>query len=192
MTALSAFAAIFAATGGGPRLGHRDPEPLRLSHVLHPSWTSCPATARSLVAGRLLSITLAISSFMFRLRAVQRPARRCAVLLLAAFAGVGLSIWAFPVDLGPADLVQDRARRARLSARSRSSPTLDNYREVIFGSSSILPNLWSSLVGLGGGHGAHDVFAVPRRLRHGAAALSGQARLRLLRAGDADAAAGRA
>ena len=35
MTALSAFAAIFAATGGGPGLGDRDPEPVRVSHLVH-------------------------------------------------------------------------------------------------------------------------------------------------------------
>ena len=35
MTALSAFAAIFAATGGGPGLVDRDPEPVCLSHLVH-------------------------------------------------------------------------------------------------------------------------------------------------------------
>jgi multiple sugar transport system permease protein len=99
-------------------------------------------------------------------------------LLLAAFAGVGLSIWAFPVIWGL--LTSFKTERDVLAYPPVwiFKPTLDNYREVIFGSSSILPNLWSSLVVSVAATVFTMLFAVPAayamaRLRYPAKRASG-------------------
>jgi ABC-type glycerol-3-phosphate transport system permease component len=99
-------------------------------------------------------------------------------LLLAAFAGVGLSIWAFPVIWGL--LTSFKTERDVLAYPPVwiFKPTLDNYREVIFGSSSILPNLWSSLVVSAAATALTMLFAVPAayamaRLRYPAKRASG-------------------
>jgi ABC-type glycerol-3-phosphate transport system permease component len=99
-------------------------------------------------------------------------------LLLAAFAGVGLSIWAFPVIWGL--LTSFKTERDVLAYPPVwiFKPTLDNYREVIFGSSSILPNLWSSLVVSVAATAFTMLFAVPAayamaRLRYPAKRASG-------------------
>jgi multiple sugar transport system permease protein len=71
------------------------------------------------------------------------PLRR---LALWAVAGMLLAVWAFPVIWGL--LTSFKTERDVLAYPPvwLFKPTLDNYREVLFGSSSILPNLWSSLV----------------------------------------------
>jgi ABC-type glycerol-3-phosphate transport system permease component len=99
-------------------------------------------------------------------------------LLLAAFAGVGLSIWAFPVIWGL--LTSFKTERDVLAYPPvwLFKPTLDNYREVIFGSSSIMPNLWSSIVVSVATTALTMVFAVPAayamaRLRYPAKRASG-------------------
>jgi ABC-type glycerol-3-phosphate transport system permease component len=99
-------------------------------------------------------------------------------LLLAAFAGVGLSIWAFPVIWGL--LTSFKTERDVLAYPPVwiFKPTLDNYREVIFGSSSILPNLWSSVVVSVAATALTMLFAVPAayamaRLRYPAKRASG-------------------
>jgi multiple sugar transport system permease protein len=99
-------------------------------------------------------------------------------LLLAAFAGVGLSIWAFPVIWGL--LTSFKTERDVLAYPPvwLFRPTLDNYREVIFGSSSIMPNLWSSIVVSVATTVLTMVFAVPAayamaRLRYPAKRASG-------------------
>lgn len=70
-------------------------------------------------------------------------ARRIA---LAAGAGLLLSVWAFPVLW--ALLTSFKSERDVLAYPPVFSfePTLAHYREVLFGASSILPNLWSSVV----------------------------------------------
>ena len=70
-------------------------------------------------------------------------ARRVA---LAAVAGIVLAVWAFPVVWGL--LTSFKSERDVLAYPPvwLFKPTLDNYREVMFGASSILPNLWSSFV----------------------------------------------
>lgn len=66
--------------------------------------------------------------------------------LLWLMAGLLLAVWAFPVLW--ALLTSFKSERDVLAYPPvwRFTPTLDNYREVLFGTSSILPNLWSSLV----------------------------------------------
>lgn len=65
---------------------------------------------------------------------------------LAACAGAGLAIWAFPVVWGL--LTSFKTERDVLAYPPvwLFRPTLDNYREVIFGASSIVPNLASSFI----------------------------------------------
>jgi len=67
-------------------------------------------------------------------------------ITLAAVAGVGLSVWALPVIWGL--LTSFKTERDVLAYPPvwLFKPTLDNYREVIVGASSILPNLVSSLI----------------------------------------------
>ncbi len=67
-------------------------------------------------------------------------------LALAAVAGVGVAVWVFPVLWGL--LTSFKTERDVLAYPPvwLFKPTLDNYREVIFGASSIVPNLWSSFV----------------------------------------------
>ena len=67
-------------------------------------------------------------------------------LALWAVAGMLLAVWAFPVIWGL--LTSFKTERDVLAYPPVwiFKPTLDNYREVIFGTSSILPNLWSSVV----------------------------------------------
>jgi ABC-type glycerol-3-phosphate transport system permease component len=66
--------------------------------------------------------------------------------LLWLMAGLLLAVWAFPVLW--ALLTSFKSERDVLAYPPvwRFAPTLDNYREVLFGTSSILPNLYSSLV----------------------------------------------
>jgi ABC-type glycerol-3-phosphate transport system permease component len=65
---------------------------------------------------------------------------------LWAMAGLLLAGWAFPVIWGL--LTSFKTERDVLAYPPvwLFQPTLDNYREVLFGTSSILPNLWSSVV----------------------------------------------
>src|SRR5512144_9947 len=65
---------------------------------------------------------------------------------LLAVAGLLVSVWAFPVLW--ALLTSFKTERDVLAYPPVLvfAPTLANYREVLFGSSSILPNLWSSVV----------------------------------------------
>jgi multiple sugar transport system permease protein len=67
-------------------------------------------------------------------------------LALWAVAGMLLAVWAFPVIWGL--LTSFKTERDVLAYPPvwLFTPTLDNYREVIFGTTSILPNLWSSIV----------------------------------------------
>ena len=72
-----------------------------------------------------------------------RPARMVA---LYALAGTVLAVWAFPVVWGL--LTSFKTERDVLASPPVwiFAPTLANYRDVLFGASSIVPNLFSSLV----------------------------------------------
>lgn len=69
--------------------------------------------------------------------------RRMALFVVA---GLLVSVWAFPVLW--ALLTSFKTERDVLAYPPVVvfAPTLANYREVLFGSSTILPNLWSSVV----------------------------------------------
>ena len=65
---------------------------------------------------------------------------------LYVVSGLLVSVWAFPVLW--AFLTSFKTERDVLAYPPMFffTPTLSNYKEVLFGTSSILPNLWSSLV----------------------------------------------
>ena len=59
----------------------------------------------------------------------------------AAVAGVGLAVWAFPVLWGLLTSFKTERDVLAYPPMFVFEPTLANYREVIFGASSIVPNL---------------------------------------------------
>jgi ABC-type glycerol-3-phosphate transport system permease component len=67
-------------------------------------------------------------------------------LMLFTAAGLLLTVWAFPVIWGV--LTSFKTERDVLAYPPVwiFTPTLDNYRAVLSGADSILPNLWSSIV----------------------------------------------
>ncbi len=104
-----------------------------------------------------------------------RPARAI-VLWLAT--GLLLAAWVFPVLWGLLTSFKTERDVLAYPPKVFFTPTLDNYREVIFGSSSILPNLWSSLVVSTWATLLTMIFAVPAsyalaRLRYPAKRASG-------------------
>lgn len=72
-----------------------------------------------------------------------KPLRKAA---LWAVALALLTVWAFPVLWGLLTSFKTERDVLAYPPKLIFTPTLDNYREVIFGGSSILPNLWSSMV----------------------------------------------
>jgi multiple sugar transport system permease protein len=97
---------------------------------------------------------------------------------LFAVAGLIVSLWAFPVLW--ALLTSFKSERDVLAYPPTLvfAPTLANYREVLFGSSTILPNLWSSIVVSFSATVLTMLFAIPAayalaRLRYPARKASG-------------------
>ncbi|MCE3273765.1 carbohydrate ABC transporter permease [Ramlibacter sp.] len=97
---------------------------------------------------------------------------------LFAVAGLIVSMWAFPVLW--ALLTSFKSERDVLAYPPTLvfAPTLANYREVLFGSSTILPNLWSSMVVSFSATLLTMLFAIPAayalaRLRYPAKKASG-------------------
>lgn len=66
----------------------------------------------------------------------------------AAWLGAALllAVWALPVLWGLLTSFKTERDVLAYPPKVFFAPTLDNYRAVIFGSSSIVPNLWSSMV----------------------------------------------
>ena len=99
-------------------------------------------------------------------------------IALYAVAGCGLAVWAFPVIWGLMTSFKTERDVLAYPPKFVFTPTLDNYREVLFGASSILPNLWSSIVVASGATLLTMLFAVPAayalaRLRYPAKKASG-------------------
>jgi multiple sugar transport system permease protein len=65
---------------------------------------------------------------------------------LAAVAGFGVAVWVFPVLWGLLTSFKTERDVLAYPPVFIFTPTLANYREVIFGASSIVPNLVSSLI----------------------------------------------
>lgn len=66
--------------------------------------------------------------------------------LLLAIAGVLLAIWVFPIAWGLLTSFKTERDVLAYPPTIFFEPTLANYRDVLFGSASILPNLFSSLI----------------------------------------------
>ena len=82
-------------------------------------------------------------------------------LLLWLAAGVLVSIWVFPVLWGLLTSFKTERDVLAYPPKFIFEPTLANYREVLFGTSSILPNLWSSIVVASASTLLTMLFAVP-------------------------------
>lgn len=98
--------------------------------------------------------------------------------MLYVVAGLLVSVWVFPVLW--ALLTSFKTERDVLAYPPAIifAPTLDNYREVLFGAATILPNLWSSVVVSVSTTVLTMLFAVPAayalaRLRYPAKRASG-------------------
>jgi ABC-type glycerol-3-phosphate transport system permease component len=88
-------------------------------------------------------------------------ARRIRTFLLIGVAALLLAVWAFPVLW--ALLTSFKTERDVLAYPPTVifEPTLRNYRDVLFGSASILPNLFSSTIVAGASTLLTLVFAIP-------------------------------
>jgi ABC-type glycerol-3-phosphate transport system permease component len=88
-------------------------------------------------------------------------ARRFRTLVLIGLAALLLAVWAFPVMW--ALLTSFKTERDVLAYPPTVifEPTLRNYRDVLFGSASILPNLVSSTIVAGASTLLTLVFAIP-------------------------------
>jgi ABC-type glycerol-3-phosphate transport system permease component len=82
-------------------------------------------------------------------------------IALPVLTGAALAVWAFPVLW--ALLTSFKTERDVLAYPPAwiFTPTLDNYRDVLFGPTSIVPNLWSSVVVASGATFFTILFAVP-------------------------------
>ena len=67
-------------------------------------------------------------------------------IALYAIAGIGLAVWAFPVFWGLLTSFKTERDVLAYPPVFVFTPTLANYREVILGAASIVPNLVSSLI----------------------------------------------
>lgn len=72
-----------------------------------------------------------------------------------------LMVWAFPVLWGLITSFKTERDVLAYPPVWRFTPTLDNYRDVLTGSASILPNLWSSIVVSSWATVLTMLFAVP-------------------------------
>jgi ABC-type glycerol-3-phosphate transport system permease component len=82
-------------------------------------------------------------------------------LLLWLAAGALVSVWVFPVLWGLLTSFKTERDVLAYPPTFIFEPTLANYREVLFGTSSILPNLWSSIVVSSASTLLTMLFAVP-------------------------------
>ncbi len=99
-------------------------------------------------------------------------------IALAMVAGLALSVWAFPVLWGLMTSLKTERDVLAYPPVFVFEPTLANYREVLFGASSILPNLVSSLIVSSLATMLTMLFAIPAayslaRLRYPAKRASG-------------------
>ncbi|MDP3760682.1 MAG: carbohydrate ABC transporter permease [Ramlibacter sp.] len=82
-------------------------------------------------------------------------------VLLWLAAGALVSVWVFPVLWGLLTSFKTERDVLAYPPTFIFEPTLANYREVLFGTSSILPNLWSSIVVSSASTLLTMLFAVP-------------------------------
>jgi len=82
-------------------------------------------------------------------------------ITLYSVTGISLAIWVFPVLWGLLTSFKTERDVLAYPPKFIFSPTLDNYHEVIFGASSILPNILSSIVVATGATLLTMLFAIP-------------------------------
>lgn len=82
-------------------------------------------------------------------------------IMLYSVTGISLAIWVFPVLWGLMTSFKTERDVLAYPPKFIFTPTLDNYHEVIFGASSILPNLLSSIIVATGATLLTMVFAIP-------------------------------
>ena len=73
-------------------------------------------------------------------------AKRLRLAVSLAVTGAFLAAWAFPILWSVLNSLKTEQDILAYPPRLFFAPTLAAYRDVLFGSASILPNLWSSLV----------------------------------------------
>jgi multiple sugar transport system permease protein len=73
-------------------------------------------------------------------------AKRIRFAVLIAVSSVFLLAWVFPIVWSLLNSLKTEQDVLAYPPKLVFAPTLDAYRDVLFGSSSILPNLWSSFV----------------------------------------------
>jgi len=83
------------------------------------------------------------------------------MLILVALAALLLAVWAFPVLWGLATSFKTERDVLAYPPALIFEPTLRNYRDVLFGSASLLPNLASSVVVAGASTLATLLLAIP-------------------------------
>ena len=82
-------------------------------------------------------------------------------LALATIAGALLAVWAFPVLWGLLTSFKTERDVLAYPPTVLFEPTLANYREVLLGSATIVPNLWSSVIIAGCATILTLLFAIP-------------------------------
>jgi multiple sugar transport system permease protein len=82
-------------------------------------------------------------------------------IMLYSVTGISLAIWVFPVLWGLLTSFKTERDVLAYPPKFIFTPTLNNYHEVIFGASSILPNLLSSIVVATGATLLTMLFAIP-------------------------------
>ncbi|MGH6611503.1 MAG: carbohydrate ABC transporter permease [Burkholderiaceae bacterium] len=87
--------------------------------------------------------------------------RRLRTIALTLIAAVLLSVWIIPVVWGLLTSLKTERDVLAYPPLIFFEPTLANYREVLFGASTILPNLISSVIVAGGATLLTMLFAVP-------------------------------
>jgi multiple sugar transport system permease protein len=87
--------------------------------------------------------------------------QRLRTLILVALAALLLAVWAFPVLWGLATSFKTERDVLAYPPALIFEPTLRNYRDVLFGSASLLPNLASSVVVAGVSTLATLLLAIP-------------------------------
>jgi multiple sugar transport system permease protein len=95
---------------------------------------------------------------MTNLHARNKLPRQLALYLVA---GLLVSVWVFPVLWALLTSLKTERDVLAYPPTFIFTPTLANYREVLFGATSILPNLWSSVVVSVGATVLTMLFAVP-------------------------------
>lgn len=88
----------------------------------------------------------------------RRPVRDAALWSAATLL---MAVWTFPVLWGLLTSFKSERDVLAYPPKVLFEPTLANYREVLFGATSILPNLWSSVVVSGATTVLTMLFAVP-------------------------------